>query len=133
MSGRLKPRPYQLDAAAEAISRNTVINIRTGGGKTLIAAVVIDTFIKSSHKLVCFIVPSRALVSQQASYLRRNCQQKQGKELRVAGNVFTTTLVFLCDAANYSDSSPQLWNMSSSIPHATVFTFVGIFFSVITF
>lgn len=92
MSARLTPRPYQLDAAAEVIDRNTVVNIRTGGGKTLIAAVVIDTFIKSSQKLVCFIVPSRALVSQQASFLRRNCQQKQGKHLRVAGNVFTQPL-----------------------------------------
>ena len=78
-------RKYQLDAATEAISRNIVINIPTGGGKTLIAVSVINHFMASSDKTVCFLVPSRSLVTQQAAYLRTNCDEKQGNVPLVEG------------------------------------------------
>lgn len=89
MAGKITliPRPYQLDAARKAIANNSVINICTGGGKTLIAVIVINEFILSSTKVVCFLVPSRALVTQQSEYLRKNCEGKNGKELRVAGKM----------------------------------------------
>ena len=81
----LKLRQYQQEAAAAAISRNTVINIRTGGGKTLIAVSVINHYMMFSEKTVCFLVPSRSLVSQQAAYLRTNCDDKQGSAPLVEG------------------------------------------------
>ena len=72
---RLNPRPYQVEAAQVAIERNTIINIKTGGGKTLIAVLVIDHFLTVyNSKKVIFIVPSRALVAQQAEYIRNNCK-----------------------------------------------------------
>jgi endoribonuclease Dicer len=83
-SKKLCPRGYQTSAATEAIEKNTIINIRTGGGKTLIAVIVIDKFLQQSKKVVCFLVPSRALVSQQGEYLRKNCQDRNGKPLCVA-------------------------------------------------
>ena len=86
MSGNpLQPRAYQIEAAREAIAGNTVINMCTGGGKTLVAVIVIDEFLLRSNKAICFLVPSVALVSQQAEYLRRNCKKKNGKALRIAG------------------------------------------------
>lgn len=85
MSTALVPRPYQLEAVEQAMRKNTVINIKTGGGKTLIAAIVIDNFLKLSNKAICFLVPSRALVDQQADYLRANCGTKNGKKIRVEG------------------------------------------------
>lgn len=78
-------RKYQQEAAVEAISRNTVINITTGGGKTLIAVSVINHFMISSEKTVCFLVPSRTLVTQQAKYLRTNCNEKHGATPLVEG------------------------------------------------
>lgn len=85
-STKLVPRSYQLEAASGAIASNTVINVCTGGGKTLIAVIVINDFIrKQPDKIVCFLVPSRALVFQQAAYLRSNCDEKNGKPLRIEG------------------------------------------------
>ena len=81
----LKLRQYQQEAAAAAISGNSVINIPTGGGKTLIAVSVINHFMMSSEKTVCFLVPSRLLVGQQADYLRKNCDEKQGTAPLVEG------------------------------------------------
>jgi ERCC4-related helicase len=81
----LKLRKYQQEAAAAAISGNIVINIPTGGGKTLIAVSVINHFMRSSEKTVCFLVPSRPLVSQQAAYLRTYCDEKQGATPLVEG------------------------------------------------
>jgi len=70
----LAPRPYQQETADCAIRQNTIINIKTGGGKTLIAVLVINHFLKfSPEKTVLFIVPSRALVTQQSQYLREQC------------------------------------------------------------
>ena len=86
-NAKLIPRPYQLDAAAVAIANNTIINVCTGGGKTLIAVIVIDHFLQSSNKAVCFLVPSRALVTQQAGYLQKNCRSRCGKELCIAGKI----------------------------------------------
>jgi ERCC4-related helicase len=75
----MKPRPAQTEAAAMAISQNTIINMRTGGGKTLIAAIVIDHFLAlTTAKKVMFLVPSRALVNQQAVYLRERCSKLRG-------------------------------------------------------
>jgi ERCC4-related helicase len=85
MSTALIPRPYQLEAVEEAMKKNTLINIKTGGGKTLIAAVVIDKFFKLSKKTVCFLFPSRALVDQQTQYLLTNCETNNGKRICVEG------------------------------------------------
>ena len=81
----LQPRGYQIDASNEAIAKNTIINIQTGGGKTLIAVIVINKYLGTSDKVICFLVPSRALVSQQAKYLRINCREKNGKPLNIIG------------------------------------------------
>jgi CRISPR/Cas system-associated endonuclease/helicase Cas3 len=85
MTTALTPRPYQLEAVEEAMKKNTLINIMTGGGKTLIAAIVIDKFIKLSKKTICFLVPSRALVDQQTNYLLKNCETNNGKQISVEG------------------------------------------------
>ena len=99
MSGNatLIPRPYQLDAAAVAIANNTIINVCTGGGKTLIAVIVIDQFLQSSNKAVCFFVPSRALVTQQSGYLQKNCQRRNGKELCIAGKIVINRLFLMTE------------------------------------
>ena len=89
----LQARSYQLDAANIAIAKNTIVNIRTGGGKTLIAVLVVDHFLSNerSGRLVLFIVPSRALVAQQSEYLRQNvtwkrCDNETLKVVELCGN-----------------------------------------------
>jgi ERCC4-related helicase len=59
----LTPREYQRDAVEHIWERNTIINIRTGGGKTLIAVLAIKKFMASHPKKnILFVVPTRALV-----------------------------------------------------------------------
>jgi ERCC4-related helicase len=66
------------------MENNTIVNMETGKGKTLIAIHLIDHFItKTPEKKVLFIVPSRALVSQQAAYVRNHSSLKDTLSPRV--------------------------------------------------
>jgi hypothetical protein len=81
----IQARAYQRHAADMAISNNCIINIRTGGGKTLIAVLAIDHFLQNEKgKRILFIVPSRALVAQQAEYVRIHSTASSSASLRVA-------------------------------------------------
>lgn len=68
---RLTPRRSQLATLEEVKKRNLIVNLRTGGGKTLIAVLAIEAF-RRSHpkKKIMFIVPTRILVSQQSKYIK---------------------------------------------------------------
>lgn len=62
-----EPRPYQKECIEQALTQNTVINLPTGAGKTLIAVKIIDHFrSRCPDKRVLFAVPNVALVRQQA-------------------------------------------------------------------
>jgi ERCC4-related helicase len=66
---------YQHDCINQAKSMNTIVNLPTGRGKTLIAARLIDHFLeKAPTKKVAFLVPTRPLVEQQAAYCRDKCR-----------------------------------------------------------
>eukprot|EP01062_Namystynia_karyoxenos_P080992 TRINITY_DN8823_c0_g1_i1.p1 TRINITY_DN8823_c0_g1~~TRINITY_DN8823_c0_g1_i1.p1 ORF type:complete len:946 (+),score=239.85 TRINITY_DN8823_c0_g1_i1:77-2839(+) len=67
----VEPRPYQRDAIAACIARNTVLCMATGTGKTLVAARVIKHMLADNldHRAV-MLVPTRALAHQQSAYLR---------------------------------------------------------------
>ena len=70
----LSPRQYQIEASTHAINENSIINIKTGGGKTLIGVMIINHYLSQpSPKKILFIVPSRALVQQQAEYCQKHC------------------------------------------------------------
>lgn len=92
----LQPRQYQISAADIAISKNSIINIRTGGGKTLIAVLVINHFLSLTNvKNILFIVPSRALVSQQAQYFRDNCSIKIGSSYIYIYIIFFNSFIII--------------------------------------
>ena len=57
---RLEPRPYQTECLQRTIPQNTIVNLPTGMGKTLIAIRTIDHFrrVAPSSKIV-FVVPKR--------------------------------------------------------------------------
>jgi len=73
-ANNLELRSYQKECVAQAIKKNTVVCLKTGLGKTLIAVKVIDHFLdlKQQQKIL-FLVPTKALVKQQADYCRQNC------------------------------------------------------------
>ena len=70
----LQLRDYQLACVEHAKKRNTIVHLRTGCGKTLIAAYLINHCLeKDLEKKIAFLVPTRALVDQQSSYLNQHC------------------------------------------------------------
>jgi hypothetical protein len=95
MRHHLALRDDQVACVQQAIAQNTVVHLRTGGGKTLVAVRVIDHFLRAARaradagvaddaaasppqripqhqQVVVFVVPTRVLVAQQASYCREH-------------------------------------------------------------
>lgn len=68
------PRDYQMALFEAAKKRNTIVNLGTGKGKTLIALLCIDHFSKSYEegKQTLFMVPSVPLAIQQTTTLQAN-------------------------------------------------------------
>ena len=67
-------RPYQNECIERAKQKNTIVCLPTGTGKTLIAVKLIDYYLAHyPNKVVAFLVPTRALVEQQARYCETHC------------------------------------------------------------
>lgn len=64
----MKPHPHQHLCLDQILASNTIVNMPTGTGKTLVAVLAIDNFRKYGKAI--FLVPTRSLVSQQANYIR---------------------------------------------------------------
>lgn len=59
-------RHYQRAALEHTIERNTILSLPTGTGKTLVAVLAVDYFLRVHPDLaVVFIAPTVVLVSQQ--------------------------------------------------------------------
>ena len=64
---------------------NVIVQIPTGGGKTLIASHAIDYFTELfPAKKALFVVPTRPLVEQQASNCEKHCSPKKNAA-RISG------------------------------------------------
>lgn len=67
---RLLPREYQQNIAQSILDKgNTLVILPTGLGKTLIAAIVIEHFLKEGKKAM-FLAPTRPLVNQHSVRLK---------------------------------------------------------------
>lgn len=62
----LEPRLYQLEAVETALKQNSIINLPTGTGKTLIAAMVADAMKGDGPALLT--VPTQALMEQHTRF-----------------------------------------------------------------
>jgi endoribonuclease Dicer len=101
----LSPRQYQIDAALYGIHENSIINIKTGGGKTLIAVIIMNHYLSINNgKKVLFIVPSRALVQQQAEYFQKHCKVPQSNLSSSTSSTTTTTT----NSSSLSSSSNKI-------------------------
>ncbi|CAB9506327.1 Dicer-like protein 1 [Seminavis robusta] len=84
------PRAYQKRLFEIACTRNTIVHLGTGAGKTLIALMCIRHFASAfkKGKQTLFLVPSVALAIQQSQVLRSNLPYK----VRVACYATSTTV-----------------------------------------
>jgi Fanconi anemia group M protein len=68
----IERRDYQLNIAFSCVKRSTLIVLPTGLGKTVIALIVIADVLKNKGPKVLFLAPTKPLVEQHASFLRKN-------------------------------------------------------------
>ena len=102
----LSPRQYQIDAALYGIHENSIINIKTGGGKTLIAVIIMNHYLSINNgKKLLFIVPSRALVQQQAEYFQKHCKVPQSN---LSSSTSSTTTTTTTNSSSLSSSSNKI-------------------------
>jgi len=67
----LNPRPYQIEAVEAAIERNVIVNLPTGTGKTLIAAMVCEAMASQGDGPALLVVPTQALMDQHKKYFTK--------------------------------------------------------------
>jgi len=67
----IERRMYQISIAATALTKNTLVVIPTGLGKTTIAALVIASRLLNEDGKVLFLAPTKPLVEQHARFLKR--------------------------------------------------------------
>ncbi|CAB9506341.1 Dicer-like protein [Seminavis robusta] len=71
--------PYQKESLAHAKERNTIVNLPTGRGKTLIAVKLIEHCLQAyPARKVAFLVPTRALVEQHYKYCKDHVRLPHG-------------------------------------------------------
>ncbi|MBN1323159.1 MAG: DEAD/DEAH box helicase [Methanotrichaceae archaeon] len=67
--GSVEKRLFQLDLAVSALSRSTLVVLPTGLGKTVVALMALLARLEKGR--VLFLAPTRPLVEQHASFLKR--------------------------------------------------------------
>ncbi len=67
----IERRMYQISIAATALTKNTLVVIPTGLGKTTIAALVIASRLLNEDGKVLFLAPTKPLVEQHARFLKK--------------------------------------------------------------
>lgn len=67
----LNARPYQIEAVEAAVKENVIVNLPTGTGKTLIAAMTIEALSPGSETPALLVVPTQALMDQHKKYFAK--------------------------------------------------------------
>jgi len=67
----IERRMYQISIATTALTKNTLVVIPTGLGKTTIAALVIASRLLNEDGKVLFLAPTKPLVEQHARFLKK--------------------------------------------------------------
>ncbi|KAG0553607.1 hypothetical protein KC19_12G024900 [Ceratodon purpureus] len=80
----VNPRRYQEEAFQEALRKNIILCLGTGGGKTLVAVLLMkalakNTRLETDKRLIVFLAPTVLLVQQQARVVKIHTDLKVGE------------------------------------------------------
>jgi ERCC4-related helicase len=67
----IEQRAYQVNIARSAITKNTLVVLPTGLGKTVIALIIIADQIKKAKGKILFLSPTKPLVHQHTQFLKK--------------------------------------------------------------
>jgi Fanconi anemia group M protein len=104
----LERRLYQIAIATNALIKNTLVIIPTGLGKTTIAALVIASRLLNEQGRALFLAPTRPLVEQHASFLKRTLKIEEEKIVAMSGEDEPEERMRLWESARVIVATPQV-------------------------
>jgi len=102
-------REYQVNIAASAARKNTLIVLPTGLGKTVIALLVIAGKLKKNpHKKILFLAPTKPLVTQHNFFLKSTLKIQSDKITMFTGEVKPVQRIDQWETNSIIVSTPQV-------------------------
>jgi Fanconi anemia group M protein len=104
----IERRAYQISIAATALMKNTLVVLPTGLGKTVIALYVIASRLLNFDGKALFLAPTKPLVEQHASFLRKNLRLDPEEIIALSGENPPEKREELYEKAKIVVSTPQV-------------------------
>ena len=104
----IERRAYQVSIAATALMKNTLVVLPTGLGKTVIALYVIASRLLNFDGKALFLAPTKPLVEQHASFLRKNLRLDPEEIVSLSGEIAPEKREELYEKAKIIVSTPQV-------------------------
>ncbi|WP_406660569.1 DEAD/DEAH box helicase [Methanolobus sp. ZRKC3] len=104
----VEQRLYQLDLAGKALATSTLVVLPTGLGKTIVALLVIASRLEKAGGKVLILSPTKPLVEQHASFLRKVLELPEEEILTFTGSINPSKRSDLWDRGKVIVSTPQV-------------------------
>lgn len=101
-------REYQINIAASAGKKNTLVVLPTGLGKTIIALYLIAKKLKKKNKKILFLAPTKPLVNQHAQTLQNLLTIPESDIVSFTGEISPDTRKNLWNDSRIIISTPQV-------------------------
>ena len=104
----VEQRLYQLDLAGRSLAASTLVVLPTGLGKTIVALLVIASRLEKAGGKVLILSPTKPLVEQHASFLRKVLTLPEEQVLTFTGSISPSKRSGLWDTGRVIVSTPQV-------------------------
>ncbi len=104
----VEQRLYQLDLAGKALGASTLVVLPTGLGKTVIALLVIASRLEKAGGKVLLLSPTKPLVEQHASFLKKVLMIPEEEVLTFTGSTSPSKRTELWEKGRVIVSTPQV-------------------------
>jgi Fanconi anemia group M protein len=104
----VEQRLYQLDLAGKALASPTLVVLPTGLGKTIVALLVIASRLEKAGGKVLILSPTKPLVEQHASFLRKVLMLPEEEILTFTGSINPSKRSELWESGKVIVSTPQV-------------------------